>query len=185
MGNNTRKKLIAVSVLGKDRPGIVASITRVFFDNGCNIEDSSMTQLLNEFAMILLVAVPSEKSLPGLRSELAGVSFKLGLSLSIRPLRSEELVRSKFEGKPFIISVYGADRAGIVYRISSLLAKKRVNITDLKTRIVKTKARPLYIMIIEIDLPRSKTMVLKSGLKNISKALNINIDLHPAETPQL
>ena len=46
----------AVSVVGKDRPGIVAGVAEVFFRLGCNIADSSCTMLAGEFAMILIVS---------------------------------------------------------------------------------------------------------------------------------
>ena len=35
----------ALSVVGRDRPGIVAEVSRVLFELGCNIEDSTCTIL--------------------------------------------------------------------------------------------------------------------------------------------
>ncbi|MBV8303503.1 MAG: amino acid-binding protein, partial [Acidimicrobiia bacterium] len=43
----------AVSAVGADRPGIVAAVTRVFVEHGCNLEDTSMTILRGHFAMML------------------------------------------------------------------------------------------------------------------------------------
>ncbi|MFL5879210.1 MAG: glycine cleavage system protein R [Actinomycetota bacterium] len=48
----------AVSVFGRDRPGIVAAVSRVLADAGCNLEDTSMTILRGHFAMMLVVAGP-------------------------------------------------------------------------------------------------------------------------------
>ena len=48
----------AVSVVGKDRPGIVAAIAEGLYHLGCNIADSSCTMLAGEFAMILIVSPP-------------------------------------------------------------------------------------------------------------------------------
>ena len=45
----------SVSVVGKDRPGIVAEVSRILFEQGCNIEDSTCTILSGQFAMILVV----------------------------------------------------------------------------------------------------------------------------------
>jgi glycine cleavage system transcriptional repressor len=39
---------------GPDRLGIVASVTRVLYRHGCNLADSSMTRLGNEFAMLVI-----------------------------------------------------------------------------------------------------------------------------------
>lgn len=50
--------LHAVSVLGHDRPGIIAETTAALADLGLNIEDSTMTLLRGHFAMMLLCAGP-------------------------------------------------------------------------------------------------------------------------------
>ncbi len=46
----------AVSVVGADRPGIVAGVTEALYKLGCNIADSSCAMLAGEFAMILIVS---------------------------------------------------------------------------------------------------------------------------------
>jgi len=48
----------AVSVFGRDRPGIVAAVTGVLAGAGCNLEDTSMTILRGHFAMMLVVSGP-------------------------------------------------------------------------------------------------------------------------------
>ena len=50
---------LAVSAIGSDRPGIVAAVTKVLLDQGCNLEDTSMSILRGHFAMMLVVAAPS------------------------------------------------------------------------------------------------------------------------------
>jgi len=82
------KKLIALSVLGSDRPGIVAAISKVFYQTGCNIADSSMTQLRGEFAMILMVELPAALSIEALKKAFIPVSKLLELSIAIRSVRS-------------------------------------------------------------------------------------------------
>jgi len=49
---------LAVSAIGADRPGIVAAVTGVLVDRGCNLEDASMSILRGHFAMMLVVAAP-------------------------------------------------------------------------------------------------------------------------------
>ena len=43
-----------MTAFGKDRPGIVADVTRILFENGCNLEDNTMTLLADEFTLVLL-----------------------------------------------------------------------------------------------------------------------------------
>ena len=48
-----------VTVLGKDRPGIVAGATKVLYAIGANLEDSAMTRLAGEFAILLIFSAPA------------------------------------------------------------------------------------------------------------------------------
>ena len=48
------KRWYAMAAIGKDRPGIVADLAELIFEHGCNLEDSSMTILGGEFAVLLL-----------------------------------------------------------------------------------------------------------------------------------
>ncbi|MHB1397159.1 MAG: ACT domain-containing protein [Trichloromonadaceae bacterium] len=52
-----------------------------------------------------------------------------------------------------MISVYGADKPGIVYQVTKELGERHVNITDLNTKLIGTEARPVYVMMIEALLP--------------------------------
>ena len=65
------KDWVAISVTGRDRPGVVASVARVLFQNGCNIEDLSQTAIRGQFAMILITSTASKESLPGLQQDFA------------------------------------------------------------------------------------------------------------------
>ena len=45
---------LAITVLGHDRPGIIAQTAEVLAEAGMNLEDSSMTLLRGHFAMTLI-----------------------------------------------------------------------------------------------------------------------------------
>ncbi|MDH7498845.1 MAG: ACT domain-containing protein [candidate division NC10 bacterium] len=49
------KELAILTVMGKDRPGLVAGISRVLAEHQVNIEDISQTILQDMFSMILIV----------------------------------------------------------------------------------------------------------------------------------
>ena len=57
MGKSFMEKVV-ISVLGRDRPGIVATVSRTLSESGCNIEDISQTTLQNEFAGIFIATLP-------------------------------------------------------------------------------------------------------------------------------
>ncbi len=177
----------ALSVVGRDRPGIVAEVSRVLFELGCNIEDSTCTILSGQFAMILVIAHPKFSSASEIDPSFEPVRKNMGLTVSLHSLKDEEVSREKgFAGRPHIISVYGADRPGIVYSVARELARRKVNITDLNTQMVGSKERPVYVMVLEVDVPDSVDMKeLEAEFDRIRRELSVSITVRPIETLEL
>jgi len=166
----------AVSVVGKDRPGIVAAITEGLYHLGCNIADSSCTMLAGEFAMILLVSHPRPFSKSRLCEELKPACDRLGMFLAVSPLTMAEPPRRDEEQEICLVSVYGADQPGIVFRVTRELADHGINITDLTTRLIGTKEEPDYVMLLEAALPDGRTPEqLEQLLAELKKELNVEI----------
>jgi glycine cleavage system transcriptional repressor len=177
----------SLSVVGRDRPGIVAEVTRVLFEIGCNIEDSTCTILSGQFAMILVVAHQKFSSVAEIDPSFEPVRKAMGLTVSLHKLKDEEVHREKgFAGRPHILSVYGADRPGIVYSVARELARYKVNITDLNTQVVGAKDRPVYVMVLEVDIPETVDMKdLEREFDKIRKELSVSISVRPIESLEL
>lgn len=143
----------AVSVVGADRPGIVAGVTEALYKLGCNIADSSCAMLAGEFAMILIVSHPKPFTKLHLLDELKPVCERLAMTLSVRHLPQGEEHRTATPGEICQITVYGADQPGIVYQVTSALAARQINIMDLQTKLAGTDDEPVYIMLLEVALP--------------------------------
>jgi len=173
---------MALAAVGRDCPGIVCGVSKVLYEHGCNVEDSSMTILRGEFAMILIVAVPEKVEVDRLRDQLQAVAQDRHLVLSFRELPQEGAPAHEMEGTPYIVSVYGADQPGIVYRVTNLLAERNVNITDVNTRVVGEGA-PVYIMILEVEVPTE--IALEEPLRELAKELAVDITVRPMETAHL
>jgi glycine cleavage system transcriptional repressor len=177
----------SVSVMGKDRPGIVAEVSKVLYELGFNIEDSTCTILSGQFAMILVVFHERLMEAAEVSPSFDEVRRGMGLQVTIHSLKAEEVVHEKsFAGSPHIISVYGADRPGIVYSVARELARRKVNITDLNTQVVGSKERPVYVMVLEVDIPESVDRKELDGVfERIKKELGVSISVRPIETLEL
>ena len=170
----------AVSAVGADRPGIVAAVTDVFLEHGCNLEDTSMTILRGHFAMMLVVAAPGELEQQALERALAGPASDFELVVAVRAIDDD--VPTSPTGDAWTVSVYGADRPGIVHRVASLLADDGVNIVDLTTRVIGDAARPVYAMILEVTLPAgADASALQGRLAELASDLGVECSLHPSE----
>ncbi len=166
----------AVTVISKDRPGIVADIAEVLYRLGCNLEDSSCTMLGGDFAIILIVshAKPFPKS--RLADEFRLLHEEKGLTVYVRALAEEEICPAREEGELCLVSVYGSDQPGIVYRVTRALADRRVNITDLNTRLIGTPEEPVYVLMLEAILPPPMTVEeAECLLETLKKELAVEI----------
>jgi glycine cleavage system transcriptional repressor len=169
---------VAITAVGRDRPGIVAEFSGAVFRSGGNLEDATMTRLRSEFAMLLLVAVPDETALLSLESALHLAATALGLSLGIRPLEPELAVTPETPTEGYILRLHGADRPGIVNAVTSLLAQRSLNITDLNTRVIPGRGGPVYVMMLELDIPSSELAdALRPPLERLSRELGVEISL--------
>lgn len=170
----------AVTAVGADRPGIVAAVTRAFVDQGCNIEDSSMTILRGQFAMMLVVDAPAGVGAPELEDALAGPAAELDLVVTVRPASEAEAPLP--DAGSWTVSVHGADHPGIVHGVTSLLAERSVNIVDLSTRVVGTQGNALYTMVLEVTLPPgADPAALERDLEAKAAELGVTCRLHPSE----
>lgn len=169
----------AVSAVGRDRPGIVAAVTGVLVDTGCNIEDSSMSILRGHFAMMLLVAGPEGLDADRLEQALAKPSADFDLVLAVRAIDDD--VPASPQGERWTVSVYGADRPGIVHRVTTTLADAGANVVDLATRVIGDIDRPVYAMLIEVTVPPGASAELGEHLADLGRELGIECSMHESD----
>ncbi|HMT05493.1 MAG: ACT domain-containing protein [Solirubrobacterales bacterium] len=141
---------LAVTAIGRDRPGIVAAITAALLDAGGNVDDSQMSILHGHFAVMLIVSLPGDTHLESLEARLedVGREFELG-GITLSPVES----LNRGAAPTHVLTVYGADRPGIVHDTAAALASLNVNITDLRTRRTGSSDAALYTLMVEVAVP--------------------------------
>ena len=170
--------LIAITVIGHDRPGIIAEVTAVLADLGLNLEDSTMTILRGHFAMMLICAGPPTP--PEIERALEPVTADGSLRVSAREVPPEPDAGAK--GAPYVLTVHGGDRPGIVSAVSRELAAVGGNITDLTTRLTGS----LYVLVAEVELPVAVDVeVLQGRLAGVGESLGVGVSLREQETDVL
>ncbi len=122
------KKLV-ITALGADRPGIVNELSDALCSNKLNIEDSRMSVLGGEFAILLLVSGTSQAaeafvaSQPDIENSL---KMKLTIKLTETKAESQQLI-------PYDVDVVAIDNPGIVHNLASFFSSRQINIVDLET----------------------------------------------------
>lgn len=180
------KKLVALSAIGQDQPGIVAALSRVLFEQNCNLEDSSMTRLKDDFAVLLLVSLPASLSVESLRKILEPVTGGLGLTLSLRELAPTAEPPQPAQALNYTLVVYGLDHPGIVYRVAQCAADSKVNIVDLRTHVTSNSEKPLYSLVMELEIPGSQSIGhFQEKLNQLKRKLKVDITLNVSDTDEL
>ena len=181
----SRKNSYLITAFGKDRPGIVAGVTHILYELGANIEDASMTRLGGEFTMMLITTVPATVAGARLEKGLKSLEKKLGIQTAAKPIPYAAGSPGQGEPPKYMISVYGTDHPGIVYRVTEELAKRKVSITDLQTK-VTGGAKPVYVMLLEIQMPTSADIDdLRAALDDLRQTLKVEISFQDIEAVAL
>ena len=173
------KEYVVLSVMSKDRPGIVASISRVLYRNHYNIEALSQTAIMGEFAMISIASASNGEALEELKKDCDQLMKDQGFDIHLKNILPEEMVPYRAgETEPFVITVQGEDRPGLAYGISEVLAEYGINITSLDARVAFIGQKVVYIQIYEVDIPKELDFgVIQEKLRKRGEEMKVAVDL--------
>jgi glycine cleavage system transcriptional repressor len=156
-----------LSLVGKDRAGIVAHVTQALYDGGCNLGEASMIRLGGSFTIMMMVR--HDGTTKSLQTLLSTVADSMGLHIHIDKMDGD----LHHHVEPDVqITVYGADRPGIVAHVTGALAEAGLNIVNLESDVGGTAEKPIYIMHIDgvageglAALESALAVVIKEGVE--------------------
>lgn len=157
----------AVTAVGPDRPGEVAALAEALADLGANLEDASMTRLRGHFAMTLVASVAAAAA--EVERALEPVARSTGLHVSVWPVDAD--APPPEGGRPWRVTLHGADRPGLVAGVARELASTGANITDLACRL----AGDLYVMTLDVDAAQ------EPALDDVAARLGVTLHVRPAD----
>src|SRR5262245_21551246 len=169
------QRMLVMTVIGADRPGLVESVAAIVAEHGGNWLESRMARLGGQFAGILRVEIPSEQ--------------ELELTRAVRELDTEGLTVVVHSDRPGPITeparlsaleIVGQDRPGIVRQISSTLAKHGVNVEELHTECASAamSGETLFQARARISIPAScDSAALRRDFERIAADLIVEISL--------
>ena len=124
------KQFLAISAIGKDRPGLAHDVVRTISDCGASINESRMLPLGGEFAMQILVS-GNWHTVARVESELTRLAESAGLALHLRRTESRSLREDHI---PYSIDVIGPEQAGIVAGLAGFLTARQIEIAEVASR---------------------------------------------------
>lgn len=152
-----------LTLIGEDRPGIVAEVSQALFTGGCNLGEASMMRLGGNFTIMVMVrhAGPQES----VEKLVRPVAEKLNLRVHVDAIRGQLHAHRVPDVR---VTVFGADRTGIVAQVTSALAQAGLDILDLESDVGGTEAKPLYIMHIE-GVAQKGMLPLEHAMEEVRK----------------
>jgi len=164
-----------LNIIGEDRPGIVAAVTRILYERGMNLGEASMLRLGGAFTIMLMVQGP------GAARELEMILKPLADSMGLRVHADDIEGRLHSHVEPNArITLFGADRAGIVAKATGALAQAGFNITLLETDVGGSQDSPIYIMQME-GVAAHGLAPIKAALAGMAEE-GIEISVEPIDT---
>lgn len=173
-------QLIVLSAVGTDRPGVVKDLSKAILDCGGNIEESRMTSLGAEFAVLMLISgnwhTPTklEKAL-----EKLAKTHSLSINLKKTGVRSDHK-----DCVPYGVDVVCLDQAGIVFHLSEFFAKRNIEISDLLTRSYAAPhtGAPMFSVQMAVSIPASTPIgQLRDDFHDLCEQLNLDSILEPVK----
>ena len=164
-----------MTVIGRDRPGLVESVANLIAQHGGNWLESRMCRLGGEFAGILRLHVEADQE-QALFQALQGLQAH-GLSVVVHPDRAEPAAAPR---RLALLEIVGQDRPGIVRQISSALARQGVNVEELATecRSAPMSGETLFTANAKLFIPGScNVSELRKEMEKIAGDLVVEITL--------
>lgn len=173
------KKFFVISALGKDRPGIVNELSKTIFESGCNIEDSRMTVLGGEFAVILMVS-GHWGAITRLERQLPALEKKLELTLVSKHTEARAVAQDRV---PYTVDVVSMDHPGIVHDIAEFFASREINIEEMGswTYPAAHTGTPMFSLNMTVSIPADMHIGrLRDEFTGFCDNLNLDATIEPS-----
>ena len=174
-------QLIVLSAIGTDRTGIVQDISKVIVGCGGNIEESRMTTLGSEFAVLMLVS-GNWHTLNRLERGLEKLTVDDKLTFAIRKTGERPVSDDRM---PYAVDVISLDQQGIVFGLADFFASRDIEIADVATRRYSAAhtGAPMFAVQMAVNVPSSVHIsALREEFLEMSDRLNLDAILEPVKS---
>ena len=175
------KNFLVITALGSDRPGIVNELTQGIAEMDCNIEDSRMSVLGGEFAIMLLVS-GNWNTIAKLEDQMPTIGQKLEMNITCKSTEARQHASSLV---PYTADVIAMDHPGIVNNLANFFSERSINIEDLETSnyAAAHTGTPMFSVHIEVGVPSEQSIAdLRESFMDFCDNLNLDAVLEPLKS---
>lgn len=167
-------KQMIISVMSKDRPGIIAGITGAIYKLGGDVGGLNQTVLCGYLTMILNATFSAKTTKEDLLAAISHIKTECKFEVSIKELSEEQAeIADTPPEETYILTVQGPNKAGIVHGVSQFCYEHEINIIGLAT----TLKNDQYTMALQLDLKNctSSLETLQKEIEEYSEKAELTI----------
>jgi len=171
------KRHAVLSAMGRDRVGVADDLAAALDERKIEIEDSRMTALKGQFAVMVEVCGERE-NIDRLQRELGTLGASLGFRLQLQTI---EATTPPLTTNQFMIESFSRGPSGIP-AVTGVLKRHDINIEDLQTEASAASwtSKMTFHMKARITLPRSCPVArVKNELRELERERDIDIVIEP------
>ena len=164
---------LVITALGEDRPGIVDELSNALTAHDLNIEDSRMSLLGGEFAILMLVS-GSSNSINTFMDETFTLEASLRMKLLVKATRKKAETQTL---APYAVEVVSMDHPGIVRDIARFFSSRKINIIDLDTSryAAAHTGAPMFALHMTVEIAAEQSIgKLREEFVNMCDQLNLD-----------
>ncbi len=167
------EKQMIISVMSKDRPGIIADVTGAIFELDGDLAELNQSILCNYLTMILIATFEKVVTPEDIVAKLSHVKSETKFDVIVKEMETPiEISQSSLPQKTYIVTAQGKNKSGLVYGISSFCYQRNINILDLATTLKDDQ----YTMILQLDLSNVESIVrVREDLDHYSKETGLHV----------
>ncbi len=172
--------LLVLTAIGPDRPGLVDTLSEQIAASGCEIDESRMSVLGCEFAVLMLIT-GNWSGLAKLESLARRLEEQLGLRIQID--RTQQRLR---DGPfiPYAVEVVTVNRPGVVNEVAHFFALRKINIEDVfsGTYPAPHTGTRMFSLHLTVAVPGDLSLAnLRGEFMDFCDALNLDAMLAPVK----
>jgi len=171
---------LVITALGEDRPGIVGELSEALTSRKLNIEDSRMSVLGGEFAILMLVA-GAQEAITDFTNDVATLEATLKMKLLVKTTASR---KSTSVLAPCSVEVVAIDHPGIVQDITRFFSRRNINIVEMDTSCYPAAhtGATMFALRMTIGVPADQPIAnLRDDFANLCDDLNLDASLNVAK----
>lgn len=170
------KTQLVISALGEDRPGIVDELSNIIYTHALNVEDSRMSVLGGEFAILLLVS-GEQSAIDAIQSQLGEIEQSLKMRLLLKPTTETDSAKT---AAPYSVEVSALDNPGIVRHIANFFSNQNINIVNLQTEryAAPHTGSPMFALHMTVGIPADINIAqLRDAFMDLCDGLNLDAEI--------